>query len=765
MPSAGSIFVDLLLKDQNYVQGLNRARQNTRGFASQAQGDLNKTRAAFAGVLSPVNNVSSALGQLGGVLAGALSVQQLVRYTDTWKQLEGRLGLVAGEMQSISGIQSELSAIAERTRQPLEGVYNLYTRIAQAVPEAERAQYDLLGVTESINAALAITGEGSAQAASAILQFSQALTSDFKASGAEINALLDSAPRLAQAIQRSFGDGSKSLKQLVQDGDLSRDQILRALSGIGEEGIKLREELSKLPPTVGQAFTQLDNAFLQFIGNSEAANAGASTLGLSIKFLADNLDLAAKAGITISVIMVGRVVASFVAAQYVALSYQLTLARMAGVSATAATATIGLSTALRGMSLALSLAGGPIGVAFIAVVTALTFHTNEAVEAEQRYSKIIAETANSFAGYSTASAEAKEQILSHADSRISAMKRELEQLEKLVLGYASLNEANVLDSLGTGVLEGLGKLGIGTAPSEALAQYESAQEYLRQLQAERDRALNPPPNVTPSHISDPKAAANAAKELSSIYQQNRQYILGLDAATLKYNDTQEEFDRLLKAGKISQEEYGFAVKNLTEEFEKNREKVNEWGIDIESFSKKAAENIQDAFADFLFDPFDKGLDGMLKGFVDVVRRMIAEAQAAQLAKGLFGSLVEGGKGNGLLGGILGGLGGLFGGETAQSAALRGATTSKPKFFADGGFLAPGEFGVAGEEGAELLYGGKTGVSVFNQDQLGRGGNTYQIDARGADMGAVRRLEAALLGLAGPGVIEQRVMTAQTRGAL
>lgn len=46
-----------------------------------------------------------------------------------------------------------------------------------------------------------------------------------------------------------------------------------------------------------------------------------------------------------------------------------------------------------------------------------------------------------------------------------------------------------------------------------------------------------------------------------------------------------------------------------------------------------------------------------------------------------------------------------------------------------------------------------------------GGNVYNIDARGADEGAVARLERSLVALAGPGVIERRVSNAQTRGAL
>lgn len=54
------------------------------------------------------------------------------------------------------------------------------------------------------------------------------------------------------------------------------------------------------------------------------------------------------------------------------------------------------------------------------------------------------------------------------------------------------------------------------------------------------------------------------------------------------------------------------------------------------FGKQAARNMQDAFADFLFDPFDDGLDGMLKGFGQTLQRMVAEAVAADLFKQLGG---------------------------------------------------------------------------------------------------------------------------------
>lgn len=59
--------------------------------------------------------------------------------------------------------------------------------------------------------------------------------------------------------------------------------------------------------------------------------------------------------------------------------------------------------------------------------------------------------------------------------------------------------------------------------------------------------------------------------------------------------------------------------------------------DLSEFALQAARNMQSAFADFLFDPFDEGIKGMLRGFVDIIRRMVAEALASRLLESLFGN--------------------------------------------------------------------------------------------------------------------------------
>lgn len=63
------------------------------------------------------------------------------------------------------------------------------------------------------------------------------------------------------------------------------------------------------------------------------------------------------------------------------------------------------------------------------------------------------------------------------------------------------------------------------------------------------------------------------------------------------------------------------------------------------YGVQAARNMQTAFADFLFDPFSDGLDGMLKGFLKTLQRMAAEAAASQIFQ-LIGSAASSYSGQG-----------------------------------------------------------------------------------------------------------------------
>lgn len=132
--------------------------------------------------------------------------------------------------------------------------------------------------------------------------------------------------------------------------------------------------------------------------------------------------------------------------------------------------------------------------------------------------------------------------------------------------------------------------------------------------------------------------------------------------------------------------------------------------------KSAAQNMQSALADFLFDPFSKGLGGMLSGFAQTLRKMAAEAASAQIMKSLGGMM--------------------SGSETGWISALGQAFAGA---HANGGLTQPGQWEIVGEKGPEVRMAGNVPTTTFSNSDASRmlgGGRSvtqvYNISTPNAD---------------------------------
>lgn len=232
----------------------------------------------------------------------------------------------------------------------------------------------------------------------------------------------------------------------------------------------------------------------------------------------------------------------------------------------------------------------------------------------------------------------------------------------------------------------------------ALAQFESARAA--EMQAEKF-----------------KEHAKAMEEGKRVMESMRTPEEALAAEIVNLN-------RLLDEGAISWDVYARAVFAAQDKLDGTKEKVKETTDEMDEFAKSAAKNIQSSLADFLFDPFDKGLKGMAEAFGKMLQRMIAEAAAAQIAKYLFGDM-KGGKVEGVVGPLLSAFsswamsanGNAFDNGQVQKFASggvfgNGRILNKPTMFALGGTM--GIAGEAGPEGAlplKRMRNGKLGVHM------------------------------------------------------
>lgn len=145
-------------------------------------------------------------------------------------------------------------------------------------------------------------------------------------------------------------------------------------------------------------------------------------------------------------------------------------------------------------------------------------------------------------------------------------------------------------------------------------------------------------------------------------------------------------------------------------------------------------NTQNILADFLFDPFEDGLDGMVKSFSNMLKRMAAEAVAADIMK-YFVSAAGGSSGGG-------------GWISAIASAFAGAKDG-------GGSIGAGQWGIVGEVGPEIVRGPAMVTSRKDTAAMLAGNkNNYNItnvfpgvtSAREAPMAGAAAAQATLAGL-------------------
>ncbi len=160
----------------------------------------------------------------------------------------------------------------------------------------------------------------------------------------------------------------------------------------------------------------------------------------------------------------------------------------------------------------------------------------------------------------------------------------------------------------------------------------------------------------------------------------------------------EQVEQALARGLITPEQAEAIKKRMAEALQPINE-ADAWAV-------QAAKNIQDALGDTLYNALDGNFENIGKSFGNMLKRMAAEAMAADLARSLFGDYAK----TGAVGGIFGSLfSGLFGGGLSMRA--------------DGGDIFAGRPYLVGERGPEVIIPNKSAYVVPNH-QLG--GKSVQI---------------------------------------
>lgn len=510
---------------------------------------------SFKGLAAPLAGIGAALG-----------FRELQKLADTWTDMKSRVDIAAGSMEKGTEVMGRLQEMARRTYSGLEQTADSYLLNARTLTELGYSTKTQLDYTEALNNALVISGAKGDRAASVMGALSKAMALG-KLSGDNLNTVISTGGRVAEALAASMGVTTLELRKLGSDGKIGRKELV----GITKELEKLRKEADGMQATVGDATQLLKDALLAYVGAGDQAVGISARLAEAIILVADNFKVVGDAAVQLAFVvtsaLIGRALAGVVA--------------MVPTTVTAITV---LTTAMRAGTLTaggFAAAMGPIGLAagaLVATLYLLSTRQNEAEKAAELHAAAVQELSAEINNVDYANREAVESTRAKVASDIKAAEVALERaMAEQSLANALQEVANQRANTRPGGREysgfGVDTSKVKTGGSEVVAQniiapqvdktaekvdlMKKRVEEIKKLSADfEDYASgrkSPPARDIDRPVSIPAADGKKSKNAKdNDYERLTKQITDRTAALVAETEAQRQLNPLL-------DDYGYAV--------------------------------------------------------------------------------------------------------------------------------------------------------------------------------------------------------------
>lgn len=244
----------------------------------KAAGGFGTTQAGLAQLESQLRSIQVLGSQVFAFAGVSLGVASIIGLADAYQNMTGRLRLATQYTGNFNEVFGLLRESATSTRSSLQATVDLYAKMAPALAGVGLQGKAAVAVITTINQAIALSGASSQAAEAALIQLGQGFGSGVLR-GEELNSVMEQTPGLAQAIADGLGVSVGALRQMGAEGQLTAEKVAGALQKVREQ---VEADFQKLPVTVSQALQELQNSLLVFIGQSDAAVNGTSTLAAVI---------------------------------------------------------------------------------------------------------------------------------------------------------------------------------------------------------------------------------------------------------------------------------------------------------------------------------------------------------------------------------------------------------------------------------------------------------------------------------------------------
>jgi len=438
--------------------------KKAQGMTNKAMRAMEKrVREADKRIDNHFKNMGRRAAAAFGAIGAALGMRELANMADQWSDLNARLTLATGSVHAGADAMERLGQVANRSYSSLETTVEAFISNSTALKELGYNTQQQLDYTEALNNALVISGAKGDRAKAVMNALSKAMAGG-KLSGQNLNTVIEQGGRVAEALAESMGVSVNQLRQLGAEGKITTKEMFGITSQLG----KLGKELDRMDSTIGDGFTLIKNALLNYVGSADQATAISGTLAKGLEIIARNFNVLGDTALMVASLiassLIGRSIAPLIKKALdagVAISALIKAMRQAQTLSAGIGAVMSAGTILGGIA---GLAAGGIALAYL-------HYANNAAKAEAASARLSEE----FVKVGLIAREAEEAVDSLADSydkfseagrlrKLQELREEMERMTKIggLFGIGDGKIEDVIDGL-KGYADAFGDVNAKTA--------------------------------------------------------------------------------------------------------------------------------------------------------------------------------------------------------------------------------------------------------------------------------------------------------------
>ena len=269
-----------------------RIRVNADGTAQA----LNGTQVAVQRIGTEADNASSAINRFSGAIARVghygtamiaslglgTAVKDMLMLGDKMTLLDSRVKIATISLADYGAANTALTQISIATRSNLEANITMFGRLNKSVESSGGSFKTTLGMITTLNEGLKISGAGTEEAKSVIIQLSQALSSGVLR-GDEFNSVMENGSRIVDALATATGKTKGELRAMAEAGQLSSDVVINALHS---QAAAIHSDFTAIPLTIGAALENIGTNWARYIQNVNNATGTTSLFASSLDAIA-----------------------------------------------------------------------------------------------------------------------------------------------------------------------------------------------------------------------------------------------------------------------------------------------------------------------------------------------------------------------------------------------------------------------------------------------------------------------------------------------